>query len=224
MSEFFTIKLKKLAIKDNRETLTKAEVNIFSFISTDDVELPLLNDLYSLKTTEEQVKVIKAIAQDLLSSRQIHKFEHISDNQDLIFGDTGLALYTSNKIPESFNLMLVVMEDDTDIRSYGKMIDSILDDKEFNILVDLIAASSGNLVIKQIIQYLIGGISQCMSDKKNDQIDVFMTSLNKHFDYPKLFHNGVGVSGVCGNIAVDYGVYGIIYKDKEVNEIIQDKT
>ena len=62
--------------------------------------------------------------------------DYIKDGHQATFGDTGFALYTSNKIPKSFNWSMILLEIDEDINVLGENIDQLMKGTSFDQFTD----------------------------------------------------------------------------------------
>jgi len=133
----FYFRINKLKIIDNRErgflffTRDRAEVKLFSFITTENTDLPELADLNSVESDEEKREIIKATVERCISSRTFIEIDNVKDNQTLTFGDTGYVLYQSEAIPDDFNWVFLVIESDKETRDIGQMLDNIVKSEDF---------------------------------------------------------------------------------------------
>lgn len=214
--EFFALRLNKLKILNNREW-GKSELKILSFITGDDVNLPILDQLSNTTDVEEKRNLIRTAAQSVLSSKVLMQLDNVKDGHQITFGDTGYALYTANKIPISFNWSLLVMEIDEDINQLGKKIDNIINADGFNGFVDnilLIAGAAANptaTVGVAIAKYVFGEIADTMIGNKDDQVGLAYQSFNKFEHYPHGERKKDDVPDLSNNLRIDYSIFGTTY-------------
>jgi len=215
MKEFFVFRLNRLKIINNREW-HDGELKLLSFITGNDVNLPALDDMLKTTDASEKKSLIKAAVQSVLSSKILIQLDHVRDGHQATFGDTGYALYTSNKIPISFNWSLLVMEIDDDINTIGAKIDSVInsqfDDLSQNILVAAGAAASpaaaaGLYIAKRVFGIVAGTIME----NKDDQIGLAYQSFNRFEHYPHGERKRDDVPDLSNNLRIDYSIFGTTY-------------
>jgi len=214
--EFFVFRLNKLKIINNREW-HNGELKILSFVTGNDVNLPALDDL--LKTTDpsEKKSLIKAAAQSVLSSKILMQLDHVQDGHQATFGDTGYALYTSNKIPVSFNWSLLVMEIDEDINTLGKRINEIVKGNEFDSFTNNIMLTAGMAVSPaaaaglSVAKYVFGIVARTMMKNKDDQVGLAYQSFNRFEHYPHGERKRDDVPDLSNNLRIDYSIFGTEY-------------
>ena len=216
MAEYFTIRLNRIWVGDNKE-IGDAEAQIMTFVTSGDVPLPTLNGLLQTNDQEQKKALIKAAAQGVLSSRRLVRIDNVKDNEFITFGHSGISIYTTDKIPLDINMSLVVIEDDNDVRQLGETINSIVSSSEFGTFTDNLLIALGATVTPaltatvEITKFLVETVSELMKENKDDQIGVYLTSLNRFQDYP---HGELKVNdspGAVGNIKIDFSVFGTSY-------------
>jgi len=173
--EFFDFRLNELKILNNRDW-GAGEVKLLSFVTGEDVNLPVLDDLQRTTEPERKKELIKAATQSVLSSKVLMQLDNVRDGHLMTFGDTGYALYTSSKIPISFNWSLMLFEIDEDINNLGKDISGVINRPEFDGFVTNVlklasdatnpAAAAGVAIAK----YALGVVVESMIKNKDDQI------------------------------------------------------
>ena len=214
--EFFVFRLNKLKILNNREW-GPGELKLLSFITGKDVNLPVLDDLKRTTDPEQKKGIIKAAAQSVLSAKVLMQLDNVSDGHQMIFGDTGYALYTAEKIPVSFNWSLMLLEIDEDINNLGKKIDSVINAPEFdgftaNVLI--LAAAATNPAAAAgvaIAKYVFGLVADTMIENKDDQIGLAYQSFNKFEHYPHGERKRDDVPDLSNNVRIDYSIFGTTY-------------
>lgn len=214
--EFFTFRINRLKIFDNREH-GKAEVKLINFITPDDVAIPALDELF--QTTDDAAKreIIKTATEAVLSGKQLVEIQNVKDGHVMTFGDTGYSLYTADKIPKAFNWSMLVIESDRDIRELGTMIDGIVGGSEFDDFVSNLltlltgAANPAYLAAIQVTKFAFKIIATTMIKKKDDQIGVVYQSFNRFQDYPHAERKRDGVPDLSNNMLIDYTIFGTVY-------------
>jgi hypothetical protein len=216
MAEFFAFRLNKLKILNNREW-GPGEVKILSFVTGQDGSLPVLEDLQRTTNVEEKKQIIRAATQTVLSSKVLMQIDHVKDGHQMTFGDTGYALWTSDKIPISFNWSLVAFEIDEDINALGKKIDAIVNDAGFDgfarNLITLLGAATNPATLAglAIAKYALGVLADVLLENKDDQIGVAYQSFNRFEHYPHGERKKDDVPDLSNNIFIDYSIFGTTY-------------
>jgi len=214
--EFFVFRLNELKILNNREW-GAGEVKLLSFVTGGDVNLPVLDDLQRTTEPERKKELIKAATQSVLSSKVLMQLDNVRDGHIMTFGDTGYALYTSSKIPISFNWTLMLFEIDEDINNLGKDIDGVINRPEFDSFVNnvlILASAATNPVAAAgvaIAKYTVGVVAKSMIKNKDDQIGLAYLSFNKFEHYPHGERKRDDVPDLSGNVFIDYSIFGTTY-------------
>jgi hypothetical protein len=215
--EFFVFRLNKLKILKNREW-GPAELKLLSFITGEDVNLPVLDDLQ--RTTDPVLKkqIIQAAVQSVLSAKVLMQLDNVKDGHQMTFGDTGYSLYTTNRIPVSFNWSLMLLEVDEDINNLGKSIDGVINAPEFDGFVDnvlILASAAANpaaAIGVAIAKYVFGLVADTMIKKKDDQIGIAYQSFNRFEHYPHGERKRDDVPDLSNNVRIDYSIFGTTYE------------
>lgn len=215
----FYFRLDRIFIQDNGvnrlfKKLDKANVHIYSFITTGNDALPALKDFTTAKPKEEQIKMVKEAVIKVMSARIFTPIENVKDEHELTFGDTGIVLYQAKKIPMDFNWQLVVIGSKEKIRTQAQMLDDVFKDHTFdsflsNILIVL--STSINPAITagiEIGKYLTSFILNQYAKKQDDQLGIVYQSWNKqeHYKHGKRFKDGV--PDLTKNMIYDYSMFG----------------
>jgi hypothetical protein len=214
--EFFVFKLNQLKIFNNREW-GAGELKILSFITGDDINLPVLDELQHTNDPDEKKALIRAAAQTMLSSKTLMQLDHVKDGHKATFGDTGYALYKSNSIPISFNWSLMVFDIDQDINDLGRKIDDTLNSDGFDGFLDdaiILAGAASNPATAAgvaVAKYIFGTISKTMIKNKDDQVGLAYQSFNKFEHYPHGERKRDDVPDLSNNLRIDYSIFGIEY-------------
>jgi len=213
MKPIFTLRLKELQILDNRE-IGKAEVKIFSFIASNDISVPALDEYFKEIDKPKREKFLKEISRQVVSTKILTQVDYIKDNHLIEFGDTGKSLWTINYIPRSFNWTSLVLESDEDIREFGKKVDDLVTSDEFNSFIPnilTVASISINPVATAYIEigkFILRQISSNLMKNKDDQIGLIDQSFIREFDYPGLRREAFGVYDLSRNMLYSYLIFG----------------
>lgn len=218
--QYFTVRLNRIRVIDNKEW-GPAEVRILSFVTAGNDSLPSLSGYAETNSDDEKRKIIAEAAKDLVAFREFIEVQGVRDDSYLTFGsaDAGISVFTAGKIPVDLNWSLVLVERDRDIREIGDAIETLLKSSEFDSfttdLITLVAGASNpeiTLAFK-IGKYVAAQIGKGLSNNKDDQVGLFVESLNRFQHYLHGERKRDGVPGVNGNIFVDYTVFGTEYED-----------
>lgn len=140
--------------------------------------------------------------------------ENVRRNHIFQFGDTGRILHRSSKIPESLDWIMMVIEDDTDVRGLADNIDRILPDKKIDSVVNHITtltASAGGPqagAAVALAKFMIRGITALLKDNGDDQLGLIEQSFIRGLHYPSGKRTGVGVQDLTANMWYDYTIFG----------------
>lgn len=217
--QYFTVRLNRILVKDNLEW-GPAEVQILSFVTAGNDSLPVLSGYLDTNSDDEKRALIKEAAQDLVSFREFVEVQNVRDDSILTFGsaDAGISVYTVDKIPLDINWSLVLIERDADIRNVGNRLTTIIDSNDFDSFTSNLISIIGGTTKPEITiafkigKYIASQAGKIVANNKDDQIGLFATSLNRFQHYVNGERKRDNVSGVNGNIFVDYTVFGTEYE------------
>ncbi len=214
--EFFTVRLNRILIKNNRE-FGKAEIKILSFITIGNKSLPALNGYINTNDDAEKKEIIKKATLQAVSQRELIEVHHVRDDSILTFGDAGISVHTSDEIPRDFNWSLVVIESDKKLRTLTSQLKKVVESEEFegfsnNIITSVAGEISPQLKLAANITNYIAKVGlSLMANNKDDQVGLFYTSLNRFQHYVNGERKKDNVPGVNDNIKIDYTVFGTRY-------------
>ena len=214
VNRYFTLRLNRIHILDNREWGT-AEVKILSFVTCRNQSLPMLDNYIATNDNDEKRAIIKATAEGIIASRELIEIQNVKDNTILTFGEAGYALYRTSEIPAHLDWTLVVIERDEDVRAIGEMLTNFVNSQEFegftNEIINRIAGEQNPAakIVFGISKFIAGKVGQSLASNRDDQIGLYIESLNKFEHYPHLKRDRNDQRGVNGNIYVDYTIFGV---------------
>jgi hypothetical protein len=143
----------------------------------------------------------------------------VKDNQTLLFGDAGLVIFSSDRIPDGLNMRLWMIESDEDVRSVALDADRVLDSDAFKGLYAAVetALAVTNPILSGVIA--VGGVAlnllrQKLRANKDDLAGYWQATLNRAEHYPHGARDKQDVYDTTGNIMVDYTLFGF---ESEVN-------
>ena len=176
--------------------------------------MPALQNFTLAKPKEEQEKIIKDALAQVISSRIFTPVENVKDEHELLFGDTGIVLYQSEKIPVDFNWQLVVIGSKEKLRNQAQMLDDVLKHDSFDgflsSLLVLLTVSVNPAVTAgiEIGKYLASFILSQYAKKPDDQLGIVFQSWNReeHYKHGKRIKDGV--PDLTKNMLYDYSMFG----------------
>lgn len=218
----FYFRINKLKIIDNHEKPKylglfgpdKAQVKLFSFVTTDETVIPDMDELLATNDEVKKKEIIKKAVKHIASTKITSTIENIKDNHVMVFGDTGYVLFQSDNIPADFNWTILAVESDRDIREIGEEIDGVINDASFdkftdNLMSIIVSASNPTAAASIAIgKYLTQVTVNRMKDNKDDMIGILYMSLNKREHYPHCERKKDNIPDLTNNMYVDYSIFG----------------
>ena len=210
----FFMFLKRAYIFRNREWFS-AEVKFHSFINDGSmVQLPQLDALQNETDTERKRELIRSAAASVMSHWESVTIQNIGDGHTFQFGDTGKVLYQSDQIPNMIDWVMLVIEDDQDIRGLAGDINQILPDEEAdslasNIMTVLgVAASPQTAAAVFIAKKIVNSVTYFLGKNKDDQLGIVDQSFVRPLHYPDGSRHGEAIADLSGNMYYDYQLAG----------------
>lgn len=210
----FYIKLNKIKILNNREFLGKGEVQIMSFITTGNEQLPQLQGFYKAMNQKEKEEWTRSMVETVLGWRILTPVYKIRDHHQLFFGDTGFVVFKSETIPEDFNWQLLAIELDEKTRQNADLAEMICSkENNHSKIINFIQNHPGGLnpipgVVNLIIEIVARALPKVFKNDRDDQIGLFIASLNRKEHYPHGCRDRQDVPDLSGNMFVDYTIFG----------------
>jgi hypothetical protein len=211
---FFDFRLNSIAINNNRD-IGRAEVKIFTFVTSSNYNSFLFEKLVNEPYQNKQKELIKTAAEEILSFKEIIKVENIKKKSRMNFGLNGYSLYKSDKIPESFDFMLCVMDDDQEIRDIGKFLNDFINHESFdkfsgNILKLISTTAAPQVAIAmELTKFITKVVSAQLMLNKDDQIGVYIESFDKYRHYSGQNFEGKDIVDLSNNCKVSYSIFRI---------------
>ena len=210
---FLTLRIKKIKVIDNREPIGPGEVKLISFVTSEDDPLPNLDSFFTASTGQEKLEILQAAASNVLSSKTLMRIDNIKDGQEMTFGDTGYALWTTHKPIDSFNWQMILIECDEDVRQIGEFISGFLNDPEFDTFLMNIAklaqfAANPSVTLSIAIgKFVLGKVAETLLDNKDDQLGIVYQSFHRALDFPAGDRQAFGIPDISDNLRIDYRIY-----------------
>ena len=206
----FYLRLNKIRIVKNREFIGKAEIQIMSFITGGEKNFPSLEKLFDSNDDSEKKKLLESAIEEVLDSRQLTPVYKIKNRHELLFGDTGYIVYKSKSIPEDFSWLLIGVELDKKTRRRATIIkEALKKSDESNLVSKFSKLSNASNPTMEAVTEIAKVIAEVMSNDKDDQIGMFLSSFIRVLDYPHGKRDKQGVPDITGNMFIDYTIFGV---------------
>lgn len=208
----FTFAIKKIVVRNNMEW-GKAELKVLSFVTGAGINMPILDELFTDLDEDKKAEVIKSSARSILASKELMTLQNVKDNQEIVFGDTGYALYHAPEAPEAFDWSMLLIEQDDDVRELGRLVDELVLNDEFDGFVKGVVTVAGAAMNPaavaglEIAKFIVKRVTIEMQRNKDDQVGLIYQSFVKTRHYPEGEREAQGVSDLSGNLVIDYSIY-----------------
>jgi hypothetical protein len=226
----FYTRINKIKVFDNREGFLglfnrRAEMRIYSYARALTVspapELTYttgiaLSELIGLPDEaarkQRLLEAVLAEANHLAQSSYL-EINGVKDKQSMLFGDSGLVIFSSAYIPDRLDVQLWVIESDNDVRNFAIEADKVLDSDAFKALFVAVEATlaitspvlSGVIAVAGVV---VNIIRKKLRDNKDDLVGYWQASFNRTEHYPHGVRDKQDVYDTTGNILVDYTLFG----------------
>jgi hypothetical protein len=174
-----------------------------------------VSDLLPLDEKQRRDLLLERVLAEsgLLAQSNCLEVNGVRDNQTLLFGDSGLVIYSSTHIPDELDVRLWVIESDADIRNFAIEADKVLDSDAFKGLFAAVEATLAIAVPVLSGVIAVGGVAvsllrQKLRANKDDLVGYWQVSLNRTEHYPHGTRDRQDVYDTTGNILVDYTLFG----------------
>jgi hypothetical protein len=225
----FYVRINKIKVFNNREgflgLFNRAEMQIYSYVKpfslsagADPVrtEGVAVSELMALPdAAARRRRLLEAVlAEAGLPAQSEHlEVNGVKDNQSLLFGDAGLAVFSSDRIPDGLDMRLWMIESDEDIRGFALDADKVLDSDAFK---GLFAVAETALAVTNPLlsgAIAVGGVTlnllrQKLRANRDDLVGYWQASFNRAEHYPHGLRDRQDVYDTTGNILVDYTLFG----------------
>ncbi len=218
----FYFRINRLFIKSNQEAPKilgiigpdRAEVKLFSFITTGNMDLPDMDEILSTASEKRKKELVKEAVSQVAASRIFTEIKNVRDNHIMTFGDTGYVLYQSESIPDDFNWTFIAIESDRDLKKVGRDIERVVDDDRFDgfchDMIRLLATAANPAFTLSVgaAKFITDVYAKQLRNEKDDLIGILYMSLNRVEHYPHGERKKDGVGDLTNNMLVDYSIFG----------------
>jgi hypothetical protein len=230
----FYVRINKMKVLDNREGFLgvfnrSAELRIYSYVMNPSGAAghflengPLIPELFvsvsdllymnEKKRREKLLEQVLAEAELFAQSKYL-EVNGVKNNQTLLFGDSGLVIYSSNHVPDELDIRLWVIESDADVRDFALEADKVLDSDAFKGMFAAVETALAVTAPALSGAIAVGGVAasllrQKLRANKDDLVGYRQISLNRTEHYPHGTRDRQDVYDTTGNILVDYTLFG----------------
>lgn len=192
-----------------------AKIKLFSFITTDVISLPELDELMTSNDPDRKKQLFAAVAAKVTSSWSSIEIQNVKDNYQMLFGDTGQALYESDAIPDEFNWTFLAVASGRDVRALGEDIGLVAQNKDFDsfaaqcLKLAGAAANPAYSIAVSILKFAADAFSKSLEEKNDAMVGVVYMSLDRWEHYPHGERKADDVVDLTNNMYVDYSIFGI---------------
>jgi hypothetical protein len=231
----FYTRINKIKVFDNREGFLglfnrRAEMRIYSYVKSltllPEIQvLPeltyttggiALSELMGLPDEEaRKQRLLDAVLAEAghLAQSSYLEINGVKDKQTMLFGDSGLVIFSSEYIPDRLDVQLWVIESDNDVRNFVIEADKVLESDAFRGLFAVVEAALAvtNPVISGVIAVagvVINILRKKLRENKDDLVGYWQASFNRPEHYPHGTRDKQDVYDTTGNILVDYTLFG----------------
>lgn len=191
-----------------------AQVKFYSFVADGFLSLPELDQLLAATSPNEKRAAVRSMAANVLNQWEGVQVTDRESDHIFRFGDTGRILYRNPKIPESIDWIMLVIDNEQDVRDLGARIEQLLPDAQVDSLAGAIITLAGVSGSPQaaaaivVSKMLVKVITVALKGDANDQLGVIEQSFIRDLHYPDGKRTGAGVEDLGGNMWYDYTVFG----------------
>ncbi|MDR1601622.1 MAG: hypothetical protein LBS42_04245, partial [Tannerella sp.] len=199
----FYTRINKIKVFDNREGFLglfnrSAELRIYSLVSNpagraghfaeSNLHVPSLSvsDLLHVDEKKREEKLLEQVIAEagFIAQSKCLEINGVKDNQTLLFGDSGLVIYSNEHIPDAQDIRLCVIESDTDVRNFALEADKVLDSDAFKGLFAAVEATLAVAFPTLSSVIAVSGVAvsllrQKLRANKDDLVGYWQVSLNR---------------------------------------------
>jgi hypothetical protein len=216
----FVFRLNRILIHSNhRRALLKrkdvTDLEIYCFTTTSDRPLPALKGLTAAIDDAKKEEMLKKAVKQAIEARVFTPVENVKDEHVLTFGDTGVAVYEDEKIPDELHFQMILIGSRAKRRDTAKLLQGVERDPEFGSLLKTalkVAGVAANPAVAcgvEIGKYLTRFLLREMAEQDDDQIGLVYQSWSRMEHYPHGERKRDGNKDLTGNIEYDYTIFGM---------------
>jgi hypothetical protein len=217
-TSMFYFKLNKIYIDKNREDgflfeRDEAEVELWSIVATNNTSLPSMGDFLAANSTSQRREIAKMLVQDFIALKEVNQIDHVKDDHEMLFGNTGYVIYQSEQVPDDLNWNLIAIDIDQEERDRGELIEALVDTPEFDELttkLESVTAAVPNPTFRAAVavgNFVAKGITKKLQRSGDDLIGCLLMSLNRQEHYQNGKRKEKDVPDLTENMKVDYALY-----------------
>lgn len=217
----FYFRLNRVKIHDNGDGKflglfgsDKSKVQFISLVVSESVSMPDLDDLLNETDTTKRKLLLQEAASKVASSFIFTPIHNIKDKREITFGETGIIIHESEKIPKSFSWQLLCIKLNKDTRDLGKELNQVVNNENFDNFAKSFPALVGATVSAPytagvvIGKFVFNAFTKHLSNKKDKQLGILQTSFIRLLDYPNGNREGRDVKDSSENLRLDYSILG----------------
>lgn len=211
--DFFDFSLNSVFVKNNRDFGNKAEIKIFSLVTTSNYDLNIFRDIVAAESEDEKIAKIKIAADTILGYREVIEVKNIKSNHFIGFGQNGYSLYRSSNIPDYFDWNLAVIDSDREWRELGNRLLKITSGNNFfnfakNLIVALGTVTNPQMIAAiKVTEFVTKIVAKELSVNKDDQVGLYCESFNIWQHYPDLNLKGKDIPDMSNNCLISYSLF-----------------
>jgi hypothetical protein len=191
----------------------KSKIQFVSLVS-DKVSLPDLGDVINENNAEKRKTLLKEAALTVASSVIFTPIHNVKDKFEVTFGDTGIIIHQSDKIPDSFSWEFLCVKLNKDNRDLGKELHDVVSDAKFDDFAASFPKLIGSAVSApytagvEIGKFIFKAFTNHLANKKDKQLGILETSFIRQLDYANGNREGRDVKDETENLRIDYSILG----------------
>ena len=194
-----------------------AKVKFLSFVTRSDENIPDFDELVKSNDPDAKTTLLEDLIRRTLSTCTLTEIDRVQANVPVRFGDTGLILYQTEEIPESFTWTHLALDSKSDLRETAGDVDQALSKSDFSqvssSLLTLIQAGSAvaNPMYAAAIATakFVGQVAaRHLMQKGDKQLGAALESFIRPEHYPQIIRERHDVPDTTGNMFYDYSLFG----------------
>ncbi len=194
-----------------------AKVKFLSFITRSDENVPALDDWMRNNDAASKKAALQTLLANTLSTRELTELDRVQDNVPVNFGDTGLILYETEKIPEAFTWTFLAVRSSRDVREAARDVDEMLREPGLasftTILLTLVQAGSAALNPAYaagiaVAKFVAQASARRLMKKGDRELGAVTASFVRPEHYPQGIRESHEILDMTTNMFFDYSIFG----------------
>lgn len=193
----------------------KSKIQFISFVVSESVAMPNLDDIINETDLTKRKALLKEAATEVAGSFIFTPIHNVKDKFEVTFGETGIVVYQSAKIPDSFSWQILCVKLNKDNRDLGEELKTVINDEKFDDFAKSFPVLVGTAVSApytaglEIGKFVFKAFTNHLSKQKDKQLGILQTSYIRLLDYPNGNREAKDVQDSTGNLRIDYSLLGI---------------